>query len=372
MSKFVLNKLPSKNSSQKLLEAIAVPYPKDAVRLISKYDGMVEFIDNPSLLANILFLQEAVKSSNIEGTIATISDVLDYDVGSKISDQIILADVEEIKNYEDALKYAMEEIEKNNYRFSCKIFKEIQSILLNNSRGKDKLRGAFKEKQNYIGNKLDKKITYIPVSPILTNDYMENLVEFINHNHKEIEPLVKIALIHAQFELIHPFEDGNGRVGRIIVPILLKKYGLIENHFFYISYYLAKNRSKYIDALENISSKQDWAGWVNFFVGAIEKQSEVLILMLKEINEIARETRRKIQELKTTFAVLIVDFLFEKIKFDTAYFIKKTGINPSTARVLLKEMVDKKIISIEESGSGTRSHIYKFDALYELIRKIEE
>lgn len=368
MTNFTVNKLPNN-----LIKNLNTSNKIEANRLICKYDGMVSFIENPNILTSILAMQEAVLSSNIEGTIATISDILDYNVGDKIDSEVIIDDVAEIKTYEEALKYLIEEMQSKNYKFSTSLFKNIQAILLNNSRGSDKLRGAFKQKQNYIGNKYENKITYTPVSPVLTNDYMENLVEFINDESNSIDPILKIAIIHAQFELIHPFEDGNGRVGRIIVPILLKKFKVIDSPFFYVSYFLAKNRDSYIEALENISqnNEEGWQNWVNFFFKSITEQSKILIAILKDLNEVAKETKEKIKELKTIFAEEILDFLFQKIKFDTSYFIKKTKINPNTARVLLKAMVENDIISVERSGSGTKSSIYKFDALYEIIKKME-
>ncbi|MBL0319190.1 MAG: Fic family protein [Alphaproteobacteria bacterium] len=362
MPDFILKKLPIH---------IKIDYPKEAYILISKYDGMVELIENPEILTTLLFMQEAVTSSNIEGTIATISDILNFNVGDEIGERKSL-DIQEIENYQDALKYAIKEVEDKNYLITPSLLKNIQHILLDNVRGKDKLRGVFKKNQNYIGNKYDQKITYIPVSPLLTTDYVENLIEYINSSiPNELDPLVKIAIIHAQFELIHPFEDGNGRVGRILIPLLLRKYKIVESPFFYASYYLAKNRNVYITSLENISSHNDWESWIYFFIKAMTEQAKISMNIIRDLNQIRKDTKDKISELKTSFSIQIIDFLFEKIKFDTLYFSKKTGININTARALLKEMVAKEILSVEKVGSGTKSSIYKFNALYEVIKKIE-
>lgn len=362
MPNFILGKLPI---------SLNHTYPRDAYNLISKYDGMVEFVDNPEILTTLLSMQEAVQSSKLEGTIATISDILDFNVGDEIDENRML-DIQEIENYKSALEYATKTVEDQDYKITSSLFKNIQHILLNNVRGKDKLRGDYKRSQNYIGNKYDKEITYTPVSPILTNDYMENLIEYINDDiSDELDPIVKVAIIHAQFELIHPFEDGNGRVGRIIIPILLRKYKVVENPFFYVSYYLSKNREAYIKNLEKISSHNDWKNWVSFFVKAITEQSKISMGILRDLNAIKKETKETISELNTSFSIQIIDFLFERIKFNTNYFIKKTGLKDNTARALLREMVDKEIISIEKVGSGTRSSIYKFNALYEIIKRID-
>jgi len=239
MNDFVLKKFPE------LLDDIPQNLKTLYIqRLLSKYDGMVEFMDCPEVLTTILFNQESVMSSRLEGTIATITDILDFKVGKEVS-ETIKSDSTEIENYKDALGYCIQEVEEKKHVDNA-LFKNIQHILLNNSRGHNKLKGKFKERQNYIGNKYDKEITYTPISYLHTEEYMNNLVSFINSDTADLDPIIKLAVIHAYFELIHPFEDGNGRVGRIIIPILLKKYKILDTPYFYISYYFSKNRNDYI------------------------------------------------------------------------------------------------------------------------------
>lgn len=364
---FFLEKLPLE------LDVISSDNHKtlEARILISRYDGMVELVDSPEILTTILFMQEAVESGRIEGTIATITDLLDFKVGKKIDERKEL-DIQEIENYRESLVYALHEVKEHSYNITATLLKNIQYILLNNVRGKDKLRGKFKGKQNYIGNKYD-EVTYTPVEPILTNDYIDNLIHYINSDISgDIDPIIKTAIIHAQFELIHPFEDGNGRTGRILIPLLLMKYKIIENPFFYPSYVFAKNREQYISNLEKISKNNDWNSWISFFIKAMTEQSKVSMNILRDLDRIKKETKCKIAQLRTSFSLQIIDFLFEKIKFDTSYFIKKTGIKDVTARALLRDLLSLEVISIETEGSGTISHVYKFDALCELVENIEK
>ncbi len=366
MTEFVLKKFPE------ILKDIPVSYSTyNAEKFLCKYDGMVEFVYSPEILTTILFYQESVMSSRLEGTVATIADILNYKVGKDVSDQIG-KDATEIENYKDALGYCLKEAEANNFQVTNLLIKNIQYIILNNSRGKDKLKGEFKKKQNYIGNKYNKEITYTPVSYLHTEEYMTNLMEFINGEQCSINPLIKVAIIHAYFELIHPFEDGNGRVGRILVPILLKKFNLLSTPYFYISYYLSQNRERYVSALEAISQKFDWEPWIVFFIEAIQNQTEILIKMLRRLKEIRQETESKINELKSQFSIQIINFMFKRIKFTTTTFIAETGINPSTARTLLKQMEKLGIVEIEEKGSGQASSIYKFKELYTMVEEISE
>lgn len=365
MTKFVLKKFPE------VLEDLFVDYQTgDAEKFLYKYDGMVEFVYSPDILTTILFYQESVMSSRLEGTIATITDILNYKVGKDVSEQIG-GDATEIENYKDALGYCVQETECNNFQITNRLVKNIQYIILNNSRGKDKLKGEFKKQQNYIGNKYNREITYTPVSYLHTEEYMSNLMDFINTSDN-INPLVKVAIIHAYFELIHPFEDGNGRVGRILVPILLKKYNVLSTPYFYISYFLSKNRERYISALEAISKNNDWKPWISFFIEALQKQTEILIKMLRRLKEIKISAEHQINGLKSQFSIQIINFLFKRIKFTTTKFIEETKINPSTARVLLKQMEQIGIIEVEERGSGQAPSIYRFKDLYSMVEEISE
>lgn len=365
MEDFVLKKFPE----------VLKDFPQgfstqQAEKYLYKYDGMVEFVYAPEILTTILFYQESVMSSRLEGTVATITDILNYKVGKDVSVQIGM-DITEIENYKDALGYCLTEAEQSNFRITCALIKNIQYIILNKSRGNDKLKGEFKKKQNYIGNRLNKEITYVPVSYLHTEEYMNGLIDFIN-GEDDINPLVKVAVIHAYFELIHPFEDGNGRVGRILVPILLKKYNLLATPYFYISYYLSQNRERYISALEAISRQNDWRPWICFFIEAIQKQTEILIHMLRRLKDIRQDTEKNISKLKSQFSFQIVNFLFKRIKFTTTKFIEETEIKANTARVLLKQMEGLGIIETEERGSGQAPSIYRFKDLYAMVEEISE
>ena len=365
MSNFVLKKFPD------ILKDIELNYPtNEAEKYLYKYDGMVEFVYSPEILTTILFYQESVMSSRLEGTVATITDILNYKVGKDLSEQIG-KDVTEIENYKDALGYCVKEAEQSNFQITNNLVKNIQYIILNHSRGNEKLKGEFKKKQNYIGNRYNNEITYTPVSYLHTEEYMSNLMMFIN-NENNINPLIKVAIIHAYFELIHPFEDGNGRVGRILVPILLKKYNILTTPYFYISYYLSQNRERYISTLEAISKNNDWQPWIIFFIEAMQKQTEILIKMLRRLKEIRQLAENKINELKSQFSIQIINFLFKRIKFNTTKFIEETQINPSTARVLLKQMENLGILEVEERGSGQSPSIYRFKDLYTMVEEISE
>lgn len=361
---FILKKFPE------ILNDIPMDYSThEAEKFLYKYDGMVEFVYSPEILTTILFYQESVMSSRLEGTVATITDILNYKVGKDVSDRIG-RDATEIENYKDALGYCLKEAEANNFQITNLLVKNIQYIILNNSRGKEKLKGEFKKKQNYIGNKYNNEITYTPVSYLHTEEYMTNLMNFINKENDFLNPLIKVAIIHAYFELIHPFEDGNGRVGRILIPILLKKFNILSTPYFYISYYLSQNRERYISALESISQKFDWKPWIAFFIEAIQNQTEILIKMLRQLKDIRVKAENKINELRSQFSLQIINFLFKRIKFTTTKFIEETEINPNTARVLLKQMENLGILEVEEKGSGQAPSIYRFKELYAMVEEI--
>lgn len=194
-------------------------------------------------------------------------------------------------------------------------------------------------------------------------------MHFINEKDT-LNPLIKVAIVHAYFELIHPFEDGNGRVGRILIPLLLKKYNVLTTPYFYISYFLSQNRERYISTLESISKDGEWKSWISFFIEALQNQTEILINMLRRLKEIRLLTETKINELKSQFSIQIINFMFKRIKFTTTKFIEETNINPNTARVLLKQMEKLGIIDVEERGTGQAPSIYRFKDLYVMVEEI--
>ena len=262
MEPYTPEKLPISNLSwDRFISKIG-----EANRNLARYDGTLSAMINPGLLLSPLTTQEAVLSSRIEGTQATLEEVMELEAGTekKSPETEREKDVQEIVNYRKALNVATEEMESRPMNLN--LIKKIHSVLLNSVRGQYKRRGEYRNKQNWIGSPAGsmEDAKYVPPAPNQIEELMSNLESYIHGEEKD--PLVQLAIVHAQFELIHPFLDGNGRVGRILVPLFLNEKEILHEPMFYLSSYLEKNRGEYYARSENISKEDDWEGWINFFL----------------------------------------------------------------------------------------------------------
>ncbi len=229
---------------------------------LARYDGLLLGVINPAILLSPITTQEAVLSSKIEGTQATLDEVLEHEAGIEASGEI-KKDIQEISNYRKTLSIAYEEIQERP--LSLHLIREMHRVLLDSVRGSQKTPGSFRTTQNWIGSAgctID-DATYVPPEPLVMNDSLQNLQEYIAGD--ELDPLLQLAILHAQFEIIHPFLDGNGRIGRLLIPLFLYKKESISSPMFYLSSYLEKNRDEYYQRLRAITELGDWDSWIELF-----------------------------------------------------------------------------------------------------------
>lgn len=236
---------------------------------------------NISLFLPTLQLKEAVASLSLEGTQATLDGVLTTQAVSNTRDQA----VSEFFNYYEATKRGQNIL--THEKFSNEFFFDIHSILMNEIERRPKLVGAYRKEQNYIGrNDNSHAITFVPPVPNAVPTLMDNLVSYINNPTDSFRPLVRTAIIHAQFESIHPFMDGNGRVGRILIPLYLFYTNQLPSPCLFVSEALEHNRLKYYTLLNGTRDKSDWNEWIKFFLGAVARQCDKYIQVVSEINKL--------------------------------------------------------------------------------------
>jgi Fic family protein len=250
MKPYIPEKLPTKSLDWSLL----VRFVGQANSALARFDGILQGIVNPNVLLSPLTTQEAVLSSKIEGTQATLEEVLEYEAAPREDGKS--EDIHEILNYRRAMRMAVDSLKDRP--ISLNLLKEIQFLLLDSVRGKDKGRGEFRTSQNWIGRpgcKME-EASYVPPPPLQVMEFLDNLEKYVRFD--EEDRLVQMAIIHAQFEIIHPFLDGNGRVGRILVPLFLFEKGQLSSPMFYLSTYLEAHREVYYDRLQAISRDGDW------------------------------------------------------------------------------------------------------------------
>lgn len=338
---------------------------------VAKFDGILESIINKDLFLNPLSKKEAVLSSKIEGTQATITDIYEIEADiTKAKMDSKYDDFIEITNYNKAIEYAVEELDEKQ-KISLWMIRNTHKILLAGVRGRDKTPGEFRKDQNWIG-KLGcgiEEASFVPVSPEKLIENLENLEEYIC-NFEEQTYLVQVAIIHAQFELIHPFKDGNGRIGRMLIPLFLYYKKLMNRPVLYVSEYLEKNREEYYQRLNNISKNGDWANWIIFFLKALEEQANINIEKTKKLKELYEDYKIKINEIiNSKNSMYIVDSLFKAPILKSSKLCdlvnEYTKVDSTTIDRYISKMVKEGILRPEEKP---RDRKYYFTELINLLQ----
>ena len=357
------NKFPPKNINWEKL----IPLIGPASTAIARYDGVLSAVPNSAVLLSPLSTQDAVLSSRIEGTQATMGEVLEYEAGKDIENfsENKINDIKEVLNYRKAMRHAVNSLEK--LPLSQRLIKEMHSILLEGVRGQNKAPGEYRRIPNWIGPQgctMD-TCTFIPISADKLSDNMSNWEKYLYNEEPDL--LVQLAIIHAEFEAIHPFLDGNGRLGRMIVPLFMYQKNLIKSPMFYISAYFDANKDEYYNRLLYISGNDDWTSWCIFFLNALKNQAEENIQKANAILDLYNDLKKRIPELThSQYAMRAVDWIFEKPIFKGNDFTDSSGIPAPTARRILDALRDKKdgeILKILIEASGRRPAVYIFSKL---------
>lgn len=296
----------------------------EAYHLLGKLDGISKLIPNKDLFISMYVRKEALLSSQIEGTQATLDDIFDPHL-----EQNMNLDVEEVIQYLKALHHANSLLEK--LPISIRLIKEIHQVLLSSSRGMEKEPGELRRTQNWIGPQGSslRNAKYIPPNIHDMMDSLTNLESYI-HQEDSTDALIKIALIHYQFETIHPFIDGNGRLGRLLISILLKHYGLLEADTLYLSYYLKRNRIEYYDRLMDVRLKGHYETWISFFTEGVIESSKHALNTIEALLDLRKKYLEQLNTLqgKTKQTALL---LFAYIESHPIIDIKQASIGINKA-----------------------------------------
>lgn len=341
-----------------------------ATDALARYDQMLKNMHNSEILLAPLRNQEAVISSRMEGTISTMDEILqyeaEYDEDDDFSQTEVRSEVIETLLYQRSLFTAQRQM-KEGFPLSASLIKSIHQQLLSFGRGATKSPGVFKDEQNYIGEKNIRQISFVPISPEKLPEGIERLFDYMQRN--DVPVLVRAALAHVEFEALHPFKDGNGRVGRMIITLMLWAAGNISAPHFYISRFFEDNKSEYIDLMREVSKDGAWEKWCHFFLTAVEQQAIHNL-------EVAESIRSLYEEMKTVFANLLsskwsvnaLDYIFTSPVFRVSRFAQSSGIKPATASRFTRILLNEGLLTTLEEAKGSRPAIYRFEPLMELVR----
>jgi Fic family protein len=346
-----------------------IPLLAKANRALAYYDGILQAVANPGLLLSPMTTQEAVLSSRIEGTQATLGDVLKFEAGEEPRQPERREDIFEIRNYQRALQTGVHSLRTRP--FSLNLLKKLHAVLLNSVRGRNMGRGEFRNTQNWIGapGTPIENADFIPPPPGLLLEYLDNWEKYY-HMHRP-DAIVQLAIVHAQFEIIHPFLDGNGRVGRMLIPLFLFEKSILSRPLFYLSAYFEANRDTYVGKLRVLGQKSDaWNEWIAFFLTAVEEQAQLNAEKARAMIGLYNELKLKVINLThSQFAVPLLDFMFERPIFRSSDLKIRAGM-PSypMTNALLGKLKSAQILKVVRKGSGPRPQIL---ALAELINLCE-
>ncbi len=329
---------------------------------LARYDGLLQATVNPEILLSPFTTQEAVLSSRIEGTQATLSDVLRRDAGIPAANEARERDILEIANYRSVLITAERQLESRP--LTLFLIRQMHKELMAGVRGQDKGAGKFRTTQNYIGRPGSpiEGATFVPPEPHLLQDSLETLERYLQS--EDLDVLVQCAVVHAQFEMIHPFTDGNGRIGRLLIPLFIYQRKRLSWPMFYLSEYLERQREVYYVKLNGISQQGDWNGWVEFFLNAVAEQAVNNSAKVSRIFQLYQSTKTRIAEAtrsRSTHQVL--DSLFDKPIFTAADLMQRTKLPKQTLMPLLTKLQSAGILTALREARGRTPAVLAFAEL---------
>jgi len=337
-----------------------------ADRALARLDGITTVFPNPDLFIGMYVKKEALLSSQIEGTEASMQGILEFEANLTPKDNI--NEVKQVINYIKAMNYGLERIKE--FPMSLRLIKEIHKILLEGTRGRHRTPGEFKKSQNWIeppGSTIV-NATYVPPPPDMMLSLMGDLEKYFYAEDK-IPDLVRIALIHAQFETIHPFLDGNGRIGRLFITFYLIWKKILAKPTLYLSFYLKKNRTAYYDLLMKIRTDGDWEQWIKFFLKGIYTTCDEAINTAHEIIKLKERLLLKIYEngITSIYAVRLLDLLFETPLVSGKNAVDVLKISPVAINQLIKKF--ERIGILKEITGKKRYRKYMFKDYVDIIAR---
>ncbi|MFN3076982.1 MAG: Fic family protein [Alphaproteobacteria bacterium] len=344
-----------------------IPLIGPAHGAIAGYEGVLHGVPNPNILLSPLTTQEAVLSSRIEGTQATLGEVLEAEAEDQPLDEATpkKADIHEVLNYRKALLNAAHLLE--TLPLSQRLIKQTHEVLMQGERGRNKAPGEYRRIPNWIGPEgcTIERARFVPCGADRLPQAMETWERYLYEPAPDL--LVQLAIVHAEFEAIHPFLDGNGRLGRLIVPLFLHGKGLLARPNFYLSEYLETHRQDYYDHLLAVSRDGAWTDWCAFFLTALIEQATVNQAKAQKILDLYNE--RKDWMARTTHsqhAIRALDWFFTRPIFRTSDFVAKAGIPRPTAGRILRVTREAGLLKEIRPASGRRAAVLEFTELLDI------
>lgn len=328
----------------------------EAMLALGRLDSVSILLPDIDLFLYMYIRKEAVLSSMIEGTQSSLSDLLVYEADEQPG--VPVDDVQEVSNYVNALNFGLRKL--NDLPVSLRLFREIHAVLLKKGRGTNCAPGEFRHSQNWIGGTRPGNARFVPPPPNEMLECLNDLEKFLHDIPEETPILIKTALMHVQFETIHPFLDGNGRLGRLLITLLLCANKVLKEPMLYLSLYFKNHRDTYYDLLNSVRKTGDWESWLEFFADAVIETANQAVETAKKLLALSAADSKKINNLKrVSGSVNMVYRQFLEHPINTApIVVKKTGLSAATVQSALNELVNLNILKELTGNKRNRQYSY--------------
>ena len=339
---------------------------ENANRALGRLDGVTSILPDTPLFLYMYVRKEALLSSQIEGTQSSLSDLLLFE--NEEAPGVPIDDVQEVSSYVAAMEHGLERI-RAGFPISLRLIRELHDILLSKGRGSSKQPGEFRRTQNWIGGTRPGNALFVPPPPELVMELMSHLESFIHDDTVEIPSLIKAGLVHVQFETIHPFLDGNGRLGRLLITFILCAQGILKEPILYLSLYFKSHRSRYYELLQGVRERGDWEAWLEFFLDGITETSLQAADAAREILNLFETDRIHIERLgrPAASALRVHQLLQQKPIINIPDAAKKLGISVPTITKSVQHLEDLRIV--REITGKQRGRAFAYSGYLEILSR---
>lgn len=361
---FVPNALPP--TPPLVIDATLREELDQALLALGRLDSVSSLLPDTALFLYTFIRKEAVLSSQIEGTQSSLSDLLLFEIEE--APGVPFDDVREVSNYVRALEHGVERV-RGGFPLSNRLFREVHGHLLAQGRGSEKLPGEFRTSQNWIGGARPGVATFVPPPPDEVQRCMGELEQFLHDRPERTPTLLKAALAHVQFETIHPFLDGNGRLGRLLITLLLVSEGVLREPLLYLSLYLKANRKTYYELLQRVRTEGDWEAWISFFVRGVKETADGAVSTARRLGKIFDDDRERIQGLgRIAGSALRVHHALQKHPVQTIVTAaERSGLTVPTVTAVLRAL--ESVGVVRELTGKQRGRVFGYDRYLSVLNE---
>jgi Fic family protein len=336
-----------------------------ANQALGRLDGITLMLPDPDLFLYQYVRKEALLSSQIEGTQSSLSDLLLFELHE--APGVPMDDVEEVSNYVAALNHGLHRIRRDDFPLSLRLIREVHEVLLRGGRGANKSPGEFRKGQNWIGGRAPSTAAFVPPPPERLDECLRAFERFLHAPKARMPPLIKAALAHVQFETIHPFNDGNGRIGRLLIALILCVEGVLREPTLYLSLYFKTHRQQYYNQLDSVRKTGDWETWLAFFLDGVESTSQQAVETAQKILKLFNSDREKVRALgrRAGSALQVFEQFTRRPILDGTALRKALHLTAPTVLFAVDALHDLKLLN--ELTGQRRNRIWVYQGYYNLL-----